>query len=74
MVTDRTHGNNTKKTRALDSRRVRAGLIMVGHSLTSFAKANKVSRPLVCRIIAGERPALAGRSAVIRRKLEEIAA
>jgi gp16 family phage-associated protein len=73
MVTERVSRHNPEN-RALDPRRVKAGLIMLGHSLASFARAHKVSRPLVSRIISGKRPALTGKSAAIRRKLEEIAA
>jgi hypothetical protein len=66
--------NGKPEGKSLDSRRVRAGLMMHGHTLASFARAHRVARPLLVQIIKGERPARSGKSALLRRKLEEIAA
>lgn len=73
MVDESIRINNPKR-RPLDERRVRAGLLLTGHTIASFARRNRVSRQLVWRLISGERPGLSGRSAAIRRKLEEVAA
>lgn len=54
--------------------RIRAGLIMIGHTAKSFAKANGVSTCLVSRLITGHRPGRSGRSAALNRKLAQLAA
>ena len=48
--------------------------MMHGKTLMSFAREHQVSRPLLIQIIEGERPARSGKSAMLRRKLEEVAA
>lgn len=62
------------KDLSLDIRRVRAGLMIHGHTLQSYARQAGVTRPLIVQIIKGDRPAKSGKSAIIRRQLEEIAA
>jgi hypothetical protein len=54
--------------------RIRAGLLMVGHTTRSFAAHHGVSAVLVCRLITGVRPGLSGKSAELKRKLEQLAA
>lgn len=75
MLSKRKRTDNGKpKAKSLDLRRVRAGLMMHGKTLMSFAREHQVSRPLLIQIIEGERPARSGKSAMLRRKLEEVAA
>ncbi len=66
--------NGKPKGKSLDARRVRAGLMMHGKTLSSLAREYGVKRPLLMQIINGERPARSGKSAAIRRQLEEVAA
>lgn len=73
MVTERNRPDNTKKEAEVLKRRIKAGLAMYGHTIASFARAEGVSRPLISRLINQRRSACRGRSAEIRRKLEELA-
>jgi hypothetical protein len=66
--------NKNSKAESLNMHRVRAGLMMHGKTLKSFARDHQVSRTLLVQIIKGERPARSGKSAALRRKLEEVAA
>ncbi len=54
--------------------RIRAGLMMVGHSIKSFAAHHGVSDVLVCRLITGVRPGVRGKSAKLKQQLEQLAA
>lgn len=75
MLSKRKRTDNRKsKGKSLDIRRVRAGLMMHGKTLMSFAREEGVSHALLYQIIEGDRPAKSGKSAVLRRKLQEVAA
>lgn len=46
---------------------------MTDQTVRGFARAHGVSAGLISRIISGKKPANSGRSAELRRKLEELA-
>ena len=73
MVISRSPTDKAQNRERLDSRRIRARLLLEGHTLQSFARIHGVSGPCVSRLIAGVRPGLTGRSAAIMAKLREAA-
>lgn len=74
MVKQVASPHKTQKRPIPEQRRIRAGLVMIGHTTRSFAKANGVSTGLISRLISGHRPGTRGLSAQLKRKLEELAA
>lgn len=74
MVTPRHQAHKPKQQTSFNAQVIKGLLMLQGHTIESFAAKHRVSRPLVSRIIKGGRPALSGKSAIIRRKLAALAA
>lgn len=69
MVATRTSQNNAKSRHEAKTLKLRAALLLRGHTIASFARKHGATRQLVQKIIHGKRPARSGRSATIRAAL-----
>lgn len=72
MVNKDNRSSKGKNCEVLHSKRIRGSLMLLNHSLTSWAKKEGVSAALVSRLIHGGRPGKRGRSKTIRQKLMQL--